>query len=187
MLDAWKFARTFLKYPAMLGSVWPSSDYLCERLMRQVSWPKTRCVVEYGPGVGTITRHVLENLRADGILIGIEKNPELANMLQHKFASDRRFRLAVGCASEVRDVLNQHALEAADCIISGIPFSLLGEAEAQRTMLATRASLAEDGKLLIYQFTDAVEPMLRAHFNSVSSAFEIRNFLPARTYVACNQ
>jgi phospholipid N-methyltransferase len=180
------FARMFFKYPAMLGSVWPSSDYLCSRLMRQINWQETACVVEYGPGVGTITRHVLRHLRPDGVLIGIEKNPELGQVLQRKFAGDHRFRLATASASEVRGVLDGHGIAAADCVISGIPFSLLPEDEAQRTMQATRASLSQHGKLLIYQFSDAVEPMLREHFNSVSSDFEIRNFLPARTYLACN-
>lgn len=185
MFDALTFARMFLKYPAMLGSVWPSSDYLCARLMRQINWRKARTIVEYGPGMGTITRHILDNLHPDGTLVAIEKNPELVPLLNEKF-HDRRLKVREGSAGDVRELLDEYGIQTADCIISGIPFSLIPPAEVRRIMDATCESLSDDGKLLIYQFSGAIEPVLKAHFNTVHSSVELRNFLPARTYVACN-
>jgi len=56
------FSRNFLKHPRMLGSVIPSSRFLVNRLLRQVDWSRARTIVEYGPGVGTITSHLLRRL-----------------------------------------------------------------------------------------------------------------------------
>jgi phospholipid N-methyltransferase len=187
MPDALLFARMFLKYPAMLGSIWPSSDYLCKRLMLQIDWRKVDTVVEYGPGVGTITRHLLRNLHPRGTLVAIEKNPELVAALSRKLAAnDRRLKLVEGSAADVRTMLDQLGLAAADCIVSGIPFSLIPENEVRSIMDGTRESLGPGGRLLIYQFTGAIEPVLREHFQDVRSEYELRNFLPARTYLATN-
>ena len=46
----------------MLGSVIPSSRFLVNDLMAQVDWDRARVVVEYGPGVGTITQHILKRM-----------------------------------------------------------------------------------------------------------------------------
>jgi len=54
------FARNFFKYPSMLGSVVPSSRFLVKDLMGQIDWERARVLVEFGPGVGTITREVLK-------------------------------------------------------------------------------------------------------------------------------
>ncbi len=115
MSDALIFLRMFLKYPAMLGSVWPSSDSLCSRLMRLADWEQTRCVVEYGPGVGTITRHILQHLRGDGTLIAIEKNPQLVEHLRERFGSDdARLKIVHGSAADVGSTLAQRGMRAAD-------------------------------------------------------------------------
>lgn len=187
MPDALLFARMFLKYPSMLGSVWPSSDYLCRRLMRQIDWRTARTVVEFGPGVGTITRHILRNLHPEGTLVAIEKNPELVRTLSRKLADhDSRLRLVEASAARVRGILDDLELSFADCIVSGIPFSLIPAEEGHRIMEGVRESLGPRGKLLIYQFSGAIEPLLRQHFQTVHSGYELRNFLPARTYLATN-
>lgn len=49
----------------MLGSVIPSSRYLIRQLLRDVQWDRIRVIVEFGPGVGTISREILERMRPD--------------------------------------------------------------------------------------------------------------------------
>ena len=60
----WQFLRGFLKNPVMVGSIIPSSKVLIEKMLDPVDWANTRLFVEYGPGVGTFTRPVLERLGA---------------------------------------------------------------------------------------------------------------------------
>ena len=61
----WQFLRGFLKNPVMVGSVIPSSKVLIDKMLAPVGWDEVKLFVEYGPGVGTFTRPVLERLPAD--------------------------------------------------------------------------------------------------------------------------
>src|SRR5687767_10748196 len=70
------FARTFFRNPRMLGSIVPSSRFLIRKLLRPIDWSRARVIVEYGPGVGTITREALRRMRPDATLIAIETNDE---------------------------------------------------------------------------------------------------------------
>lgn len=70
------FFKGFLKHPAMVGAIVPSSNRTIERVLSKVNWEECRLFVEYGPGVGTFCRPVLEKLRRDGRLIVIDTNPE---------------------------------------------------------------------------------------------------------------
>ena len=69
--QVWLFANNFFKYPAMLGSIVPSSPFLVNDVLAQVDWEKARVVVEYGPGVGTITQQILKRMRPDATLVVI--------------------------------------------------------------------------------------------------------------------
>src|ERR1700737_2399803 len=75
------FARNFFRFPTMLGSVIPSSRFLVNDLLHQVNWEKARVIVEYGPGVGTITQEVLKRMRPDAVLVAIELNEEFVTFL----------------------------------------------------------------------------------------------------------
>src|SRR4051812_29613600 len=67
----WQFLRGFLKNPVMVGSIIPSSRVLIDKMLGRVDWANTKLFVEYGPGVGTFTRPVLEKLGADAKLVTI--------------------------------------------------------------------------------------------------------------------
>src|ERR1700692_749825 len=70
------FARNFFRHPRMLGSIVPSSRFLIKQLLEPVDWAQARVIVEYGPGVGSITTEILRRMRPDASLIAIETNPE---------------------------------------------------------------------------------------------------------------
>ncbi len=77
----WHFLRGFLKHPVMVGSIIPSSRILIDRMLRPVDWGNTRLFVEYGPGVGTFTRPILERLAPDARLIAIDTNSDFIDFL----------------------------------------------------------------------------------------------------------
>ena len=53
----------------MVGSIIPSSGFTIEKMLAPVKWDECQVFVEYGPGVGTFCRPVLERMRRDGTLI----------------------------------------------------------------------------------------------------------------------
>ncbi len=175
------FARNFFKYPAMLGSVIPSSPFLVNDVLTQIDWQRAQVLVEYGPGVGTITQEILKRMGPDALLVAIELNPEFVSFLREKIA-DPRLRIIQGSASDARRVLAELSLERADYIISGIPYSLIPVPLRQEILQQSRQLLHPDGALLVYQFSDAVLPYLKSSFGSVHQNFQLLNILPARIF-----
>jgi phospholipid N-methyltransferase len=172
------FARNFFKYPAMLGSVVPSSRFLVKHLMAQIDWDRVRVLVEFGPGVGTITREVLKRMRPDAVLLVIELNEEFVEYLNSTIR-DPRLRVVHGSATHVRRVLAEHGLARADTIISSIPYSLLPEALRRQIVAESRHALKAQGSLLVFQYNRRLLPYLKSSFSTVRLNFQLFNILPA--------
>jgi phospholipid N-methyltransferase len=175
------FALNFFKSPAMLGSLIPSSRFLVNDVLNRVDWDRARVIVEYGPGVGTITQEILKRMRPDAILLAIELNQEFVDFL-HEEIADPRLHAVHGSASDVRRVLEKLGLPSADYIISGIPYSTMPDAVRREVMQESRKVLHPEGALLVYQFTNAVLPYLNSSFGSVRQNFQFFNILPARIF-----
>lgn len=175
------FARNFLKHPRMLGSVIPSSRFLIEQVLGHVDWSRADVVVEYGPGVGTITTEILRRMGPGGTLVVMETNPEFVRFLQES-VRDRRLQVVHDSAGAVGDTLLGLQCGPADYVISGIPFSTMPEQERDAVLNATRAALRPDGAFLVYQFSNSVGKHLRRVFERVERDFEPRNVLPARVF-----
>jgi phospholipid N-methyltransferase len=175
------FARNFFKYPSMLGSIVPSSRFLVKDLMSEIDWDRARVLVEFGPGVGTITREVLKRMRPDAVLVVIELNEEFVQYLGATIR-DPRLRIVHGSAAHVRRILAEQSLAPADCIISGLPYSLLPEELRKEIVSESRQALKAEGSLLVFQFSPSVLPYLKSSFSSVKLGFQLLNILPARIF-----
>jgi phospholipid N-methyltransferase len=172
------FARNFLKHPAMLGSVIPSSPFLVNDLLRKVDWERARMLVEFGPGVGTVTREILKRMRPDAILLAIELNEDFVDYLRESI-SDSRLRIVRGSAAHVRRILAEQNLPGADYIVSGLPFSIMPAATRRQIVVESRAALNPQGSLVLFQYSRVLLPCLESSFSSVRLNFQLFNILPA--------
>jgi phospholipid N-methyltransferase len=175
------FARNFLKHPRMLGSLIPSSRFLIEQILRQMDWSRAKVVVEYGPGVGTITTEILKRMGPDARLVVFETNPEFVRFLRES-VRDSRLHIVHGSAGEIRNVLRKLGLGHADYVISGIPFSTMPEQVRSSILKATHSAVGDDGAFIVYQFSSKVKPYLERTFRQVDRGFEPLNILPAHLY-----
>jgi len=177
------FFREFAKHPAMIGSIIPSSPALVEAMLAPVHWQGTRLFVEYGPGLGTFTRPILEMMGPDAMLIAIDTN---AGFIQHlnENISDRRFRAVHGSAADVRRIIAEHGFREADYVLSGLPFSTLPEGVDEAIMAETRLALRPGGSFLVYQYSRRVSALLERHFGRVERGIEWLNIPPCRMFWA---
>lgn len=180
------FAKNFLQHPKMLGSLIPSSRFLVGRLLGKVDWGRARTIVEYGPGVGTITAHILGRMSPQARLIAFEMNKDFVSYLRRAFP-DPRLHVVHGSAENVGRELDCLGLDGADYIISGIPYTTMPEQLRSRIMWESREALNPGGAVLIYQFTRTVLPYLRTYFNQVYQDFEPLNILPARLFYCTHE
>src|SRR5215510_1738083 len=179
------FAKNFLHHPKMLGSLIPSSRFLVGRLLNKVDWSRAETIVEYGPGVGTFTAHILARMQSNSRLVVFEMNEDFVRYLARAFP-DPRLHVVHGSAESVQQELDRLKLHGADYIISGIPFTTMPVALREKIMRESRQALNPGGAVLVYQFTRAVLPYLRSHFSRIHQDFEPRNILPARLFY-CTQ
>ncbi|HET9355647.1 MAG TPA: methyltransferase [Sphingomicrobium sp.] len=179
----WQFLRGFLKNPVMVGSVIPSSKLLIDKMLAPVDWENTRLFVEYGPGVGTFTRPILDQLGPEARLIAIDTNPDFVAYLR-KTIPDPRLIAVHGSAVDVERIIAEHGFDHADFVLSGLPFSTLppgvGEAIGQATAKAIRGG----GAFLIYQFSPKVRDFIAPYFERIERGFEWINVPPATLFWA---
>jgi len=179
----WQFLRGFLKNPVMVGSIIPSSRVLIDKMLRPVDWENTRLFVEYGPGVGTFTRPILEQLGPDGRLVTIDTNADFSNYLRESI-DDPRLIPVTGSAAEVEKILADRDLGQADYVLSGLPFSTLPPGVGEDIAKATAEVIRPGGAFLVYQFSPKVKEFIDPHFERIERGFEWVNVPPATLFWA---
>ncbi len=175
------FFEGFLRHPVMVGSIIPSSRYTIAKMLARVDWEECRLFVEYGPGVGTFCRPVLDRLRRDGELIVIDTNPLFIDYLRSTIR-DSRFTAVLGSAADVEAIVRAHGHDHADYVLSGLPFSTLPDGVGPAIAAATHRVLRPGGAFLVYQFTARARDFMARHFLHIDKDFEWRNVLPSYLY-----
>jgi phospholipid N-methyltransferase len=176
------FATNFLRHPNMLGSIIPSSRFLVAQVLEPIDWGRAHVIVEYGPGIGTLTGEILRRMRSNAQLVAIETNRDFVRFLQRTLP-DPRLRVVHNSAAEVQPVLMRLALPPPRYIISGIPLGSMPDPVRTDIAMKSRAALEPGGAFLVYQFTARALPTLRRTFDNVQRSFERRNFPPAQLFL----
>jgi phospholipid N-methyltransferase len=179
----WQFLRGFLKNPVMVGSIIPSSRVLIEKMLAPVDWANTRLFVEYGPGVGTFTRPVLEHLGPEAKLVTIDTNPDFTRYLRESI-DDPRLVTVNGSAADVERILADQGFGSADYVLSGLPFSTLPAGVGEDIAEATAKVIRPGGAFLVYQFSPKVLDFIKPHFEPIKRGFEWINVPPATLFWA---
>ena len=179
----WQFLRGFLKNPVMVGSIIPSSKVLIEKMLSPVDWANTRVFVEYGPGVGTFTRPILDRLGPDATLVTIDTNPDFTRYLKEAI-DDPRLVAVHGSAADVEKIIAAHGHDHADYVLSGLPFSTLPPGVGEEIGAATGRAIRDGGAFLVYQFSPKVRDFIAPHFERIDRGFEWINVPPATLFWA---
>jgi phospholipid N-methyltransferase len=171
------FFQGFLEHPKMVGSIIPSSKSTIEKMLAPVDWAECRLFVEYGPGVGTFCRPVLDRLPRGGELVVIDTNPLYIDYLSHTIG-DSRFHPVLGSAEDVETIVRSLGHEQADYVLSGLPFSTLPEGVGPAIVAATHRVIRPGGAFLTYQFSATARDLTARHFDRVDTGMTWLNVPP---------
>ncbi len=167
-----------------VASVTPTSRFGVEKVLEKIDFQKNKLILEYGPGTGNFTEPLLKNMNENSKLIAIEKNSDFCKVLQ-KSIQDPRLALFEDSAENVLDILkscNGTGDLKADCIISGIPFSLLSKKRKMAILKNTHAALKKGGQFLAYQaffqFPDILKIPLEELFGDVQAQYYMFSLPP---------
>jgi len=151
---------------------------LIDRMLAPVDWENTRLFVEYGPGVGTFTRPILDRLGPDATLVTIDTNPDFTRYLKQSI-DDPRLVAVNGSAADVEQILAERELGSADYVLSGLPFSTLPPGVGDAIAEATAKVIRPGGAFLVYQFSPKVRDFIAPYFAPIRRGFEWVNVPPA--------
>ena len=179
----WHFLRGFLKNPVMVGSIIPSSRVLIDKMLGPVDWANAKLFVEYGPGVGTFTKPILERLAPDATLLTIDTNADFTRYLKEQI-DDSRLVAVTGSAADVEKIIADRGFNEADYVLSGLPFSTLPPGVGDAIAEATSKVIRPGGAFLVYQFSPKVREFIQPHFALIKRGFEWINVPPATLFWA---
>ncbi|MGH1365534.1 MAG: class I SAM-dependent methyltransferase [Calditrichia bacterium] len=119
---ALSFVKVFLKNPAQVGALTPSSRALASRMVHNLDLKAGETILELGPGTGSVTRLIKDVIPAESIYLGIEREPKFVKLLDKRFP-DMQF--VTGNAEHAEKHCHDANCPPAKAIISGLPFSSL--------------------------------------------------------------
>jgi phospholipid N-methyltransferase len=179
--DSAFFLRGFLHHPEQVGSVIPSSRFLERRIVQCANAHAARIVVELGPGTGGTTRALLNSMRADARLLAIDLSRAFCGRLATTI-QDARLAIQCGSAEHVEAFMQGLRLPHADAIVSGIPFSTMPPAVADRIARAVATALAPGGHFVAYQVRPHVADYMAPYLGTSRCEWELINVPPMRVF-----
>jgi phosphatidylethanolamine/phosphatidyl-N-methylethanolamine N-methyltransferase len=179
--DRIEFLRGFMRHPAQVGSVIPSSHHLERRLVGCARISEARAVVELGPGTGGTTAALLQAMRPSARLLAIELDSVFH---RHLCTSQRDTRLVaeLGSAERLEHFLAAHRMAAPDAIVSGIPFSTMPSEVSDRIAAAVAQALRPGGRFVAYQVRAHVARCVTPYLGQPETEWETINIPPVRVF-----
>jgi phosphatidylethanolamine/phosphatidyl-N-methylethanolamine N-methyltransferase len=179
--DSFEFLRGFLRHPAQVGSVVPSSHRLEQRLVRAARVTEAATLVELGPGTGGTTTAFLGAMAPHARLLAIELDRDFLRHLSISIR-DPRLVLELGSAERLADFLAAHRLAPPDAIVSGIPFSTMPPQVADRIAAGIASALRPGGRFVAYQFRAHVAGFIAPYLGTAATEWEAVNIPPVRVF-----
>ncbi|MGE0142805.1 MAG: class I SAM-dependent methyltransferase [Planctomycetota bacterium] len=188
--DALHFFGRFLRSPGSVGAVLPSSRYLAQMLVGDLSaFRPGDTLVEYGPGTGAVTRRIAEALPAGVRYLGVELDASFVRRLAARFP---QLEFHHGSVGDIEAIVRDRGLAPPRRIVSGLPFASLPGSVQTAVVDGTGRVLADGGEFRTFQYVHAwplaAARRFRAAMAKVFSQFErvgpeVRNFPPAYVLV----
>ena len=177
------FFSNFLNSPNEVAAIAPSSRHLINQILSHVALEDANFVVEYGPGVGTVTYALLEKLSPNAKLLCFETNLKFCNLIKKEIKDDR-LEVINDSAENLAYHLKRLGIGSIDYAFSGIPFSLIEQKNKKGIIKTTRDKLRQGGKFLVYQqYSMMVRKYLKIYFENIKTKFESRNIPPSYVFV----
>ncbi|WP_345236492.1 class I SAM-dependent methyltransferase [Hymenobacter saemangeumensis] len=173
------FVEEFLRNPATVGSLIPSSQELTDKVMEPIDFATARCIVEYGPGTGVFTDLIIRRRQADTVVLLIEVNRRFCRLLQQRYSGQPNVHVIHGSADKTGDYLAGLAAPPVDYVVCGLPFSSLPRRQGWRILEHTRQVLQPSGKLILFQYSLQNKKLFGKFFRLLDDSHVLLNLPPA--------
>lgn len=194
----WRFLAAGIRSLPQNASLFPSSPFLVRAMVNPVPLERATCVVELGPGVGTVTSEILKALPPGAHLHAIELDKGHLDTTVARMA-DPRLRPIHGTAAETHAYLRDAGCHhGADAIFSSLGLALMEPPLREAIVGSACEALGANGvfvqygylhaRVVTYTRTDGWGPFhagrfLDARFAEIHEQVVLANAPPAAVYV----
>ena len=179
--DLARFFATWVRHPIKMGAVAPSSRAYCSMMVSHATTGIDGPILELGPGLGVVTRTLLEHGVAPERITSIEYDREFARALARRFPE---VNVIQGDGFDLDRTLGDRASEKFAAILFAIPIASFPQARRQAIFTDYFKWLKPGGNLtqLSYMLTPPVRPVPGV-FTVASTPRVWANVPPARVWV----
>jgi phospholipid N-methyltransferase len=183
------FLKQFIRNPKAIGAIAPSSGILARRICNLVQWNEVNAVLEYGPGTGALTKHIVKCLQPETKFLAIEINKRFADMLQQRFPE---IQVCQDSVANIANLCRQQGIESVDSILSGLPWASFSERDQNECLGATVEILSPGGQFITFGYLQGLllpagvrfRKKLKSLFSEVKMSRPVwANLPPAFIYV----
>lgn len=156
-----------------MGTLMPSSPWLCRSMLSQIDWTKSLNIAELGSADGVLTKRILNNMRADAHLWAFEIQPGFVHKLN--LIDDSRLRVMAHSAELMAGDF--------DAIFSCLPLLSMPTRISMKILQQAQQRLkANNGVMVQFQYSHLSEKMLSRYF-TWQKIRVVKNFPPALVYL----
>lgn len=183
-----EFLQAFLKNPAKVGAIAPSSPELAQKMLDGIRPADESVVLELGVGTGAITKYLQEVVTTGESYLGIELDKDLVRLLRKNFPALKMVR---GNACDTFSIYQKTGFGKVGYIICCLPFVSLPN-EIGEKILSEVDKFMEQGSCVFrtfqyahgYYFPSAIklrEHMRNRYGKAKRSPLIVKNVPPAYT------
>ena len=182
------FLLQFLRHPSQTGAVLPSSIALSEAMVEWLDLDSAHAVLEYGPGNGPFTPHILKRLSKDCRFLAIERNASFADEFRSRLPD---VKLVQDSVENVRSICDDAGIDKVDCIVCGLPWAAFAEDLQTRLLDSMMTVLRPRGQFVTFAYLHGLPlpagrrfaSRLPEYFSEVRKSQTVwRNIPPALVY-----
>ena len=163
-----EFLQAFLKNPAKVGSIRPSSPELAQKMIEGISPCKNHAVLELGVGTGAITKFLQDIVPDEASYLGIELDRDLVRLLRRSFPD---MSIVRGNAVDASAIHQRSGTGKIGYIICCLPFVSLPNEVGEKILLEVEKFMDRGCTFRTFQY---------AHGFYFPSAMKLREFMRDR-------
>ncbi|WP_456277008.1 class I SAM-dependent methyltransferase [Bacillus sp. AK128] len=176
------FILQYLFRPRTVGSITPSSQFLTKLMMKQIDFKQAEYIVEYGPGTGVFTKHLVKNRKQETVIIIIESNETFYHYVLDQFKDEPNLYVINDSAENIDKILKDLSIPTVNYVVSGLPFASLPRKVSHSILAKTNNLLSQQGRFITFQYSHVNKGLFPEYFQHVEVKRELRNIPPAYVY-----
>lgn len=148
-----------------------------------IDFANVKCIVEFGPGTGTITIELLKRMPANAVLLAFEINEEFCVLLGQ--IKDPRLKIIRDTAENLELYMRENHVGTIDHIVSSLPMAMIPNGIVKNILRVVKKALSAKGLFIQYQYSLNAYRKLKNTFKKVDLNFTPMNIPPAFVFI-CN-